>query len=95
MSFRARYQAILCDHESYLLELVRYLHLNPARIRSPLSPWTYRWSSHTAYLGRSSPVQVSTAAVLGNVASTDRPRAASLSAVYAGRPRPGAPGPIL
>lgn len=63
--FQGRYQAILCDHESYLLELVRYLHLNPARIRSPLSPWTYRWNSHTAYLGRSSPVQVSTAAVLG------------------------------
>lgn len=64
--FQGRYQAILCDREAYLLELVRYLHLNPARIRTPLSPWTYRWSSHAAYVGRSSPVQVSTAAVLGS-----------------------------
>jgi putative transposase len=63
--FQGRYQAILCDREAYLLELVRYLHLNPARIRTPLSPWTYRWSSHAAYVGRSSPVQVNTSAVLG------------------------------
>lgn len=63
--FQGRYQAILCDREAYLLELVRYLHLNPARIRTPLSPWTYPWSSHAAYLGRASPVQVTTAAVLG------------------------------
>lgn len=65
--FQGRYQAILCDREAYLLELVRYLHLNPARIRTPASPWTYRWSSHAAYLGRSSPVEVSTASVLGGL----------------------------
>ena len=64
--FQGRYQAILCDRESYLLELVRYLHLNPARIRAPVSPWTYRWSSHAAYVGRSCPVQVSTTSVLGS-----------------------------
>lgn len=63
--FQGRYQAILCDREAYLLELVRYLHLNPARIRTPVSPWTYPWSSHAAYVGRSSPVQVNAASVLG------------------------------
>jgi len=62
--FQGRYQAILCDREAYLLELVRYLHLNPARVRTPLNPWTYRWSSYAAYLGRPSPVQVHTASVL-------------------------------
>jgi putative transposase len=45
---------------------VRYLHLNPARIRTPLNPWTYRWSSHAAYVGRPSLVQVSIAAVLAS-----------------------------
>jgi|CXWL01.1.fsa_nt_gi REP element-mobilizing transposase RayT len=64
--FQGRYQAILCDRDAYLLELVRYLHLNPARMRTPLSPWTYRWSSHPAYVGRSSPVQVNTTTVLGS-----------------------------
>ena len=62
--FQGRYQAILCDRDAYLLELVRYLHLNPARMRTPLSPWTYRWSSHAAYLGRACPVTVQTASVL-------------------------------
>jgi putative transposase len=62
--FQGRYQAILCDREAYLLELVRYLHLNPARLRRPLNPWTYPWSSHAAYLGRASPVTVQASAVL-------------------------------
>jgi putative transposase len=62
--FQGRYQAILCDRQAYLLELVRYLHLNPARMRTPLSPWTYRWSSHAAYLRRTGPVKTGTSAVL-------------------------------
>jgi putative transposase len=62
--FQGRYHAILCDRDAYLVELVRYLHLNPARMRTSVSPWTYPWSSHAAYLGRSSPVTVSTSAVL-------------------------------
>ena len=62
--FQGRYQAIVCDRDAYLLELVRYLHLNPARIRTPLNPWTYPWSSHRAYLGQTSPVQVKTTPVL-------------------------------
>lgn len=62
--FQGRYHAILCDRAAYLLELVRYLHLNPARRRTPLSPWTYPWSSHAAYLGRLSPVVVTTSSVL-------------------------------
>lgn len=36
--FQGRYKAILCDREVYLLELVRYLHLNPARLRHPVNP---------------------------------------------------------
>lgn len=29
--FQGRYKAIVCDRDSYLLELVRYIHLNPVR----------------------------------------------------------------
>lgn len=29
--FQGRFRAILCEKDSYLLELVRYLHLNPVR----------------------------------------------------------------
>ena len=63
--FQGRYRAILVDRNAYLLELVRYLHLNPARLRQPVDPQHYRWSSHQAYLGRPSPVGVETTFVLG------------------------------
>ena len=62
--FQGRYKAILCDRHAYWLELVRYIHLNPGRLRVPDNPWRYRWSSHTAYLGKASPVTVDTKDVL-------------------------------
>jgi putative transposase len=67
--FQSRYKAILCDRDAYLLELVRYIHLNPARMKRPSSPWNYRWSSHRAYAGGFSPVKVDTATVFSQFAS--------------------------
>jgi len=68
--FQGRYKAILCDRDAYLLELVRYLHLNPERMRAPMDAGNYRWSSHRAYLGQDSVVKIETAAVLGEFASS-------------------------
>ena len=65
--FQGRYKAILCDRQAYLLELVRYLHLNPGRMRFPTDPWKYKWSSHTAYLGKSGSVRIDTSTVLGQL----------------------------
>lgn len=48
--FQGRYKAILCDRESYLMELIRYLHLNPVRGGMVSDPSRYSWSSHGAYL---------------------------------------------
>lgn len=48
--FQGRYKAILCERDSYLLELIRYLHLNPVRSKMVRYPEQYRWSSHRAYL---------------------------------------------
>ena len=48
--FHGRYKAILCDKDSYLLELIRYLHLNPVRSKIVEDPDRYPWSSHNAYL---------------------------------------------
>ena len=62
--FQGRYQAILCDRDAYLLELVRYIHLNPGRLKVPIDPWRYRWSSLGAYLGTTGPVKVDTQEVL-------------------------------
>ena len=50
--FQGRYQAVLVDGDSYLLELVRYLHLNPVRAGMVSSPGHYPWSSHKAYCGQ-------------------------------------------
>jgi len=67
--FQGRYKAILCDRNTYWLELVRYIHLNPGRLRVPDDPWRYRWSSHAAYLGKASPVKVDTQEVLSQFSS--------------------------
>jgi hypothetical protein len=48
--FQGRYKAILCEKEGYLLELIRYLHLNPVRSKIVKDPARYAWSSHGAYL---------------------------------------------
>ena len=49
--FERRYHAILVDADSYLLELVRYIHLNPVTARIAAAVHVYRWSSHHAYAG--------------------------------------------
>ncbi|PLX98541.1 MAG: transposase, partial [Desulfuromonas sp.] len=50
--FRGRYKAILVDGAAYLLELVRYIHLNPMRNGLVHVPIDYNWSSHRAYCGK-------------------------------------------
>ena len=48
--FQGRYKAILCDVDAYLLELLRYVHLNPVRAGLADTPEGYPWSSHSLYL---------------------------------------------
>ncbi len=50
--FQGRYKALLIDADSYLLELVRYIHLNPVRAAVTTLPDDYPWSSHRAYANR-------------------------------------------
>jgi putative transposase len=52
--FQNRYKSIVVDDEPYLLELVRYLHLNP--LRAKVVPdlralARYPWAGHSAVLG--------------------------------------------
>lgn len=49
--FERRYHAVLVDTERYLLDLVRYIHLNPVRGGLAVDPAAYPWSSHRDYLG--------------------------------------------
>jgi hypothetical protein len=65
--FGRRYKAILVDRESYLLELSRYIHLNPVRAGLVERAGRYRWSSAQAYIGRRRPPAFLTVAdVLGH-----------------------------
>lgn len=53
--FQNRYKSILCQEETYLLELVRYIHLNPVRAgitRDMDALDSYPWSGHAVLLGR-------------------------------------------
>ncbi|MGD8940653.1 MAG: transposase [Gammaproteobacteria bacterium] len=50
--FQGRYKAILVERDSYLLELVRYIHLNPVRAKMVRQPSAYPWSGHRCYLGK-------------------------------------------
>jgi len=48
--FRGRYKSILIDADSYLLELVRYIHRNPIDAELVKQLGQYSWSSHQGYL---------------------------------------------
>lgn len=53
--FQNRYKSIVCQEDAYLLELVRYIHLNPLRahvVASLDSLHTYRWSGHAVITGK-------------------------------------------
>ena len=49
--FQGRFKAILVDSDSYLLEVCRYVDLNPVRARMVKRPETYAWSSYRALSG--------------------------------------------
>ena len=48
--FRGRYKSVLVEEDSHLIELLRYIHLNPVRAHLCESVQDYQWSSHHAYV---------------------------------------------
>jgi len=50
--FQGRYKSILVDKQSYLLELARYIVLNPVRAEMVRSARDWRWSSYRATAGQ-------------------------------------------
>lgn len=52
--FQNRYKSIVCEDEPYLLELTRYIHLNPLRaglVQDLEELRNYPWSGHSALAG--------------------------------------------
>lgn len=55
--FQNRYKSIVCEEDPYLLELVRYIHLNPLRVGLAESMDvldSYQWSGHAVLMGKGS-----------------------------------------
>ena len=78
--FQNRYKSILCQEEPYLLELVRYIHLNPlrAQIVTHLEELDhYRYSGHSALMGKR---------------KRDRQDTDKVLALFANRPSPARSG---
>ena len=53
--FQNRYKSIICEEDQYLLELVRYIHLNPLRshvVRNLEELDRYPWSGHGVLIGK-------------------------------------------
>jgi len=53
--FQNRYKSILCDLDSYLLELIRYIHLNPLRagmVKDLEELEEYAWCGHRTLVGK-------------------------------------------
>lgn len=66
--FQNRYKSILCEEDSYLLELIRYIHLNP--LRTGLAPDLpaldrYPWCGHAKLLGKRPATGLAVDVVLG------------------------------
>jgi REP-associated tyrosine transposase len=53
--FQGRYKAILIQKDSHLLEVCRYVVLNPVRARMVEKPDDWKWSSYLATAGRERP----------------------------------------
>jgi len=52
--FQNRYKSIICEDDPYLLELTRYIHLNPVRagiVGGVEELNNYRWAGHSAIMG--------------------------------------------
>jgi hypothetical protein len=65
--FQGRFKSIVVDRDSYLLELSRYLHLNPVRAQMVDRPEKYPYSSYCNYIGCKSDPRVTTLAVSGMI----------------------------
>jgi putative transposase len=81
--FQGRFKAVLVDRDAYLLEVCRYVDLNPVRAKAARKPGSWAWSSYRAHVGEAAtPEWLDTVGLhgylLGRPASTaaDRRRAA-------------------
>ena len=67
--FPSRYKSVLCEEQPYILQLVRYIHLNPLRanvVPDLDSLDSYPYSGHSTMMGRCERLWFDSAYVLGH-----------------------------
>ena len=70
--FQGRYKAILVEKHAYLLELARYVVLNPVRAKRVRQAGSWRWSSYRATVGtEAAPAWLETRAILSAFGKTE------------------------
>ncbi len=62
--FQGRYRSELIDQDKYMLEISRYIHLNPVRANLVQTPEEYQWSSYKMYIGLRKETLIDTSLVL-------------------------------
>ena len=70
--FQGRFKAILVDQDAYLLEVCRYVDLNPVRANMVRHPADWPWSSYRAHVAsQTPPLWLDTLAVHGYLLGRD------------------------
>ena len=88
----------MCDRESYLLELVRYLHLTPVRAKMVTRPGEWPWSGHGEYLGKDKRGLIDPGPVMEELRTAARYEAfirAGVTETYRAEWHPGEHAPFL
>ncbi len=81
--FQGRYKAILVEREAYLLEVCRYVALNPVRAGLARAPQAWRWSSYRATLAGAGAAWLAAPELLGLFASEPKAAARAYAAFIA------------
>ena len=67
--FQNRYKSILCQEDPYLLELVRYIHLNPLRAKTVFdfnALSAYPYCGHSVIMGKGTRIWQDSEYILGH-----------------------------
>lgn len=62
--FQDRYRSQLIEDDKYMLEVSRYVHLNPVRANMVNTPEEYKWSSYSTYIGETKEKLINSESIL-------------------------------
>jgi len=75
--FRGRFKALVIESDTYLLQVSRYIHLNPVKAKLVKQPEAYSWSSYHNYIKYESqtPVWLTRKDTLDQLVNTNKRKA--------------------